>query len=330
MASVGGNDQPATDHLAAVGQLAAAIDPQNRPPFYELINSPSPLNREQATELARILLPIYKANASDVNDKMDPTAEELCAAWFTAAQQGPSQDTSGEFGFAQGTPAGPGAAGWWEYLDPRWPLRLATVWQMKDRAGVVGSYGVGPILRDLMAKAPRARFHLVGHSFGCKVVLSALCYDVPPRPVESALLIQPAISAYCFAADAGGTGQPGGFREALKRVSGQILLTFSHQDSPLYRFFHLAVRRKSDIGDVDLAAGNVSLYAALGGYGPQGLPAEECRVEPMRQPEEGPYTLGANTPKVVALNGGVLVTGHSNVTIPATAFALGNLVFPRP
>jgi len=37
----------------------------------------------------------------------------------------------------RGVGAGPGPPGVLEYLDPRWPVRLATVWRMKDRAGTV-------------------------------------------------------------------------------------------------------------------------------------------------------------------------------------------------
>lgn len=335
IAAAQGNDQASAEQVAAVRDLAASMAPAQRPRFYELINSPKPLTRAQAKELAQLLVPVYSANGSEVANGSVPTADELCDAWFAAARQSPQADTSGEFGFATGTTSGasvspatgPAPAGWLDYLDPRWPLRLSSVWKMKDRAGVVGSHGVGPVLRKLLAEAPQARVHLIGHSFGCKVVMSALCHENPPRAVESALLLQPAVSAFCFAADATGHGQAGGFHEASNRVKTHIMLTFSHRDVPLYRFFHLAVRRKSDIGEVNIAAGTVSLYAALGGYGPQKLAVEEMRIEQMRKPEEGRYAL-TDAPKIIALNGGVLVTGHSDVVTPATALALGSLVFP--
>lgn len=323
------DDLSREEYLHAVHELAADLAPAGRPRFYELISTTTPLTRAQAAELGDLLLPIYQGDGIEFSVPQAESAEDLCAAWFAAAAQSPETDTSGSFGFAMDAASGPAAAGHLDYLDPRWPLRLASVWQMKDRAGRVGSYGVGPVLRDLLISAPTARVHLAGHSFGCKVVLSALCHQQLPRQVESALLLQPAISAYCFAADAAGPGRPGGYCQAPSRVRSHIMLTFSHRDRPLHRFFHLAVRRKSDIGEVNTAAGAVSPYAALGGYGPQGLKPEEARVEPMRKPEEGSYLLGGNNPKIVALNGGALVKSHGDYVTVATAFALSNLVLLR-
>src|SRR5204863_823662 len=121
-------------------------------------------------------------------------------------------------------------------------------------------------------KAPTARVHLIGHSYACKVVLSALCFQELPRPVTSLLLLQPAISYLCFAAaDATGTGKPGGYHDALDKVEQPILTTYSTHDVALRDLFHLAVRRPFDQGEEHIGADvPPSPYAALGGYGPGG------------------------------------------------------------
>ena len=97
-----------------------------------------------------------------------------------------------------------------------------------------------------------------------------------PRPVNSLLLLQGAINHLCFAVDPAGKGRPGGFRPALDRVEVPVLATFSHKDQSLTRFFHLALRRSADLGEVR-PGGRLPepLYAALGGYGPGGC-GEEC------------------------------------------------------
>jgi pimeloyl-ACP methyl ester carboxylesterase len=141
---------------------------------------------------------------------------------------------------------------------------------MKDRAGVVGSAGVGPLLRDVLSAALSGHVHLTGHSYGCRVLLAALREPGLPRPVDSLLLLQPAVNYQCFAGQVPKIGKPGGFRPALWQVRQPILSTFNARDVALHDFFHIAVRRRSDLGETQIAAlGQVpSLYCALGGWAP--------------------------------------------------------------
>ena len=83
------------------------------------------------------------------------------AAWRTGVVLG---DTGG------------GAAGFGDALGgllhgAKEALRQATYWQMKNRAGTVGRHGLGPLLGRLPAGV---RVHLVGHSFGARLVSFAL------------------------------------------------------------------------------------------------------------------------------------------------------------
>ena len=135
-------------------------------------------------------------------------------------------------------------------IDPRNLLRLFSLYQMKDRAGTVGANGnMASLLRKMLA-ATDAGMRVCGHSFGAKVMLSALCAPAPlPRTIASLLLLQPAISHLAMAGEVPGQGVPGGYRRALDLVAGPIFTTFSELDQPLHDVFHLALRRSADIGE---------------------------------------------------------------------------------
>ena len=305
------------------------------------------LSRDEALELARLLAPIYNVAGDELpTSDPAPTDRELVALWEKITRKAPkapessSTGTSGRIGFVRtpGTTPGrvgrtdqpattPEAAGFLDVLDPRLIIRLATVLQMKDRAGVVGAHGVAPLLAELLKTSP-ARVHLIGHSYGCKVVLSALCFQKLPRLVNSLLLLQPAISYLCFAENATGEeepGKPGGYRDALKRVEQPIFTTYSPHDVPLTQFFHLAVRRPSDLGDQQIAgAPPPSRYAALGGFGPGGC-EQDCTEMHMSQVGDL-YDLASGGRKICVLNGVQAIFGHGDISNDYTWWALYNQV----
>ena len=304
-----------------IQSLAATLAKDDLKRFYALAQREADLSENELTELARILAPFYSMidNELPIKDP-PPSLDELIELWQAIARSESSVDTSGEFGFADEPTRAPGAAGILNYLDPRLIIRLTTVLQMKDRAGRVGAYGVGTLLRDLLLKNKTVRLHLIGHSYGCKIVLSALCFQDLPRPINSLLLLQPAVSYLCFARDASGTGQPGGYRVALERVEQPILTTFSSQDAPLTQFFHLTVKRRTDLGEMQIAGVPPNQYAALGGYGPGGCETE-CRIEPMR-PIDDHYDWGSDAPKIYALNGSQAIHNHGDISNNYTWWAL--------
>jgi pimeloyl-ACP methyl ester carboxylesterase len=200
-------------------------------------------------------------------------------------------------------------AGWRDKLSPHDIVRTATVLLMKDRAGRVGARGVSRLLEDLLA-ATTAPVHLVGHSYGCKVVMSALCQVSGwARPVESALLLQPAFSYLAFAADVSGLGAPGGYRPALTRSVQPIWATFSQFDEALTKYFHLAVRRPSDLGDGQIAGSPPSRYSAMGCFGPAEGP-EVARVS-ARSPGTG-YEFPVHA-RVLGVEASNVVSSHSDI-----------------
>jgi pimeloyl-ACP methyl ester carboxylesterase len=190
---------------------------------------------------------------------------------------------------------------------------------MKDRAGVVGASGVGAFLRDAL-DAFAGHVHLLGHSYGARVMLSAVSIAPLPRPVASMLLLQPAVNHLCFAEDAG-EGAPGGYRPALARVAQPILVTHSVKDVPLRRIFHVALRRKRDLGEAQIA-GTAPKFGALGGFGPGGqLSVRRLKIAA----PPAPYDLTGV--EVIALDGSDgAIAGHGDVSNRATWWALHQLV----
>lgn len=195
-------------------------------------------------------------------------------------------------------------------------LRMATVLKMKDRGGVVGANGVAELLQRLLGETG-TRLHIVGHSYGAKVTMTALSRVQAPRAVESVLLLQPAVNHLAFARDV--EGRPGGFRKVLERCRKPVLTTRSKNDIPLRHVFHLAVRRRSDLGEMQFASG-VNQFAAMGGYGPHELaPGELLEVT---LPDRGITYPDLSGHAVIDLNGDGRITGHSDVTNPYTFWAM--------
>jgi hypothetical protein len=310
-------------------ELADLVADEDRSTFYELAQKDD-LSEADATRLAKIIADATRrcenADAETFGGDDQPlSANELLRRARAMPNSSATNGRPGEFSFATGAAGGPAAAFSLSSLDPRKLIRLGTVLQMKDRAARVGAHGVGALVTDVLQADTNVRLHLVGHSYGAIVVLSAVCFPKElPAQVQSMLLLQPAVSQWCFAANVRGKNFPGGYRPALDRVKGTILTTFSKHDGPLTSFFHLAARRDRDLGQPQIA-GDTGLpkapseFAALGGFGPAGLSPQELTVLPMQSPATR-YTLGSA--KICALNGNVAIAGHGDISVPATWWAL--------
>jgi hypothetical protein len=292
------------------------------------------LDERGAEELAALLAPVYRSDGPELGeDGTPPAAPQLAESWLSgtapvapqpppaAAQAGGEDDD--DFGVVAGRQAGPQAAGLLDAFNPRNAIRAASVWLMKDRAGRVGAEAVGPLVREALVES-EARVHLVGHSFGAKVALSALCSRPVARPVHSVLLLQPAVNHLCFA-EAGGGQAAGGYRTALDRVERPVFSTYSAHDAPLTRFFHWALRRSGDLREPLPAAWPEppSPYAALGGFGPHGADGDTQRI-PLKEPGRA-YTLDP-AKRLVAVDGTRSIKSHGAVSVPSTWWALRQLI----
>jgi hypothetical protein len=323
----------ATAAQAARDVLAGLLPAADRERFYALADRPDGLSDAEADELTALVAPLLAGPPDELGVPGDaPTPRDLRVVWEQLPSAAGEPVSSAAGGLiddgAPADPAAPETAGLLDTLkrtvaklDPRELVRVATVLLMKDRAGRVGGRGVADLLRRLVDASPEVRVHLVGHSYGAKVVLSALCVgSAPSRPVDSVLLLEPALSALCFATNVDGSGRPGGYRAALERTRQPILTTFSSHDVPLTRFFHLAVRRPSDLGEAVIAGTPLpSKYGALGGFGPYGCDADRVVVPPAGPPQS--YPLGGPK-RIVAIEGDTIISGHGAVTSPATAWML--------
>jgi hypothetical protein len=322
------------DGLSVLAQEIVA--PEERGQFYELAQA-GDLDPDKALRLAELLAPLYAGADSDVPASGGSQPPGTVAAWIEAQARlaeeegpvvvsGPSGDRLEDAG---GIPsaASPQAAGRLDVLDPRNVVRLATVLLMKDRAGVVGFRGVGPLAARILGARADVRVHLVGHSYGCKASLSAVGAGLPRR-AQSLLLLQPALSFLALSDNVPKLGKPGGYAAVKHGVELPIIATWSRHDVPLRRLFPLAVRRREDLGEQNIGAAGredpPSRFAAMGGWGPRAEP-DVTDLDILRPADGVRYPLAGGA-KVLAVDGTKAISGHGDVTNGATAWALYSLI----
>jgi hypothetical protein len=143
---------------------------------------------------------------------------------------------------------GGGAAGLGDMFDgvtagARRIANFVTYYQMKDRAGVVGSTGVAGVLKKCRKAQPALRIHLVGHSFGGRLVTAAAAGLPKNTPDVTVSLLQAAFSHNALSADFG-KGKAGFYRSVLadRRVSGPIIITHTKNDRAVGVAYPLASR----------------------------------------------------------------------------------------
>jgi pimeloyl-ACP methyl ester carboxylesterase len=177
--------------------VSAALKDEAASRLVELVDGRTGVGEDDARDTAEMLIDGLRGTDPD-DASQPPTIDELLDAW--AALDGASPEPADPDDFGEPTVANgaaPRTAGFPGVLDPRNLLRVATVWLMKDRSGKVGARGVGPLVQHVLSDTS-ARVHLVGHSFGCRVVLSSVAVAPTARSVRSMLLLQPAVNRWCF------------------------------------------------------------------------------------------------------------------------------------
>lgn len=112
-------------------------------------------------------------------------------------------------------------------------LRIGSYYQMKARAGDIGRRALGPFLTRLNTDCPKVRVHLIGHSFGARLVSFALA-GIPTAeasPVASLTLVQGAFSHWAFTEAADNPfGEPGALCRFADRVHGPLVATYTKSD----------------------------------------------------------------------------------------------------
>ncbi|MEV8095164.1 hypothetical protein [Kitasatospora sp. NPDC085879] len=154
------------------------------------------------------------------------------------------------------------------------PLRVLTFWQMKRRARDLGERGAAALLGDLQTAAPTARFHLMGHSFGCiaisAAVSRALGRGVDRHPVDTLVLVQGAMSLWSFCSHIPPRPARSGYFHRILGdglVQGPVVVTTSVHDRAVRVFYPLGAGAKRQ---VDFEAGDLPTYGGIGTFGVRG------------------------------------------------------------
>jgi hypothetical protein len=158
-------------------------------------------------------------------------------------------------------------------------LRVFSYNTMKARAGTVGRNGLGPLLSALHAQSPAVRVHLIGHSFGARLVSFALSGMSRPAdsPVASLLLLQGAFSHWSFAhAQDNPFGSPGALNAYADRVHGPLVATHTVYDWAVGVWYPKA----SFLAHQDAAAAVADRWGGMGSDGFQAVKPAEDRTMP--------------------------------------------------
>jgi hypothetical protein len=157
-------------------------------------------------------------------------------------------------------------------------LRSMSYYEMKNRAGVIGRAGLGPLIGQLATANPGIRVHLMGHSFGARLAAYALSglpdsAVGPSSPVKSLLLIQGAFSHFTFANPIPdpAAGSAGALASFASRVDGPLLATFTAADRALGWWYPAASLLAHQ--DCQSAADLTYQWGAIGHDGYQQSPA---------------------------------------------------------
>jgi hypothetical protein len=201
-------------------------------------------------------------------------------------------------------------------------LRQASFWLMKHRARTVGEQGMHTFVADLQRSCD-ASVHLMGHSFGCIVASSILGgpggNSALPRPVDSAVLVQGAMSLWSYAEEIPDSDQPGYFRHVLAShgVSGPIVTTQSVNDRAVGLAFPAAVGL---VGEVDFVV-TLPKFGGIGTFGIQGTALAEPKD---MLDQSGDYQFQSG--RIYNVNGSPFIPDHSGIDGPQVAHLLWQAV----
>jgi hypothetical protein len=221
-----------------------------------------------------------------------------------------------------------GAAGIGDAFGRLWDgakeaLRQLTYFEMKKRAGVVGKQGLGPLLGRIHQADPELRIHLLGHSFGARLVSFALAGlpDGAGSPVKSLYLLQGAFSHFAFAdALPMDRSRGGALKGMAARVDGPLVASFTVHDLAVGKLYPLAA-----LSSRDDAAGLEDQLFRWGGIGHDGAQAVDAAVAGLGPVGTGyPFQKG----RFVNLDGNAIINrggppsgAHSDIFHPELVWA---------
>jgi pimeloyl-ACP methyl ester carboxylesterase len=196
-------------------------------------------------------------------------------------------------------------------------LNFTTYYQMKERAGTIGINGVAPVIRKLRQKLPQLRIHLVGHSFGGRVVTAAAdAASATADKVNTLTLLQAAYSHNGLAQKFDGKND-GFFRKIVtgKKVLGPIVVTCTKNDGAVGIAYPLASR----LGGQNAAAlGDAN--DPYGGIGRNGAVKTPEAVNGVLAAANTPYQFESG--HIYNLNCDAVIKDHSDICKPQVAWAM--------
>lgn len=215
------------------------------------------------------------------------------------------------------------------------PLRQLSYWTMKKRARRIGEGGMHDFLNRLQRETRdrHVRIHLMGHSFGTIVISGMLggpdARGTLERPVDSVVLVQGAVSLWCYAPTIPFAGAGAGyFARVLAdgKVSGPVVTTQSKHDTAVGVLYPLASRVSGSA-----SFGNFPEFGAIGTFGMQGLDKAIYTDQPMNAAHQS-YQFGKG--RVYNLNGSQFIAkgdgasgAHSDIAGPEVAHTIWEAAF---
>jgi hypothetical protein len=325
----------ATDWPAVASQPPAEFDELKT--LMDGIEDAGDDTKARAVDLVRKLLPKDAASTDDASQRFFDTGAAALLSKLTKKLNPPAipagVGAASLDPFSTGKVSGlGGAAGFRDVLGGVKSgflhlLNFATYYVMKARAGDVGVKGVAPLIVTLRDKRGELRIHMIGHSFGCRVLAStinSLPDDEKFRP-DTVLLLQGAFSHNGFAmkGDVEGVDR-GAFRDVIekKKVRGAIAITHTRNDKAVGIAYPIASRingvTAAALGDAD------DIFGGLGSNGtqtkqttPEGIPGT---LLPVGQPY--PFANGVPSSTPCNLKADEFIKGHSDIQKPEVAYAL--------
>jgi pimeloyl-ACP methyl ester carboxylesterase len=277
--------------------------------------------REEYVELLRSILNPDDKHFDDASKEFfDRDPEEL----FKGLGDGVNAPGAhGSGGSASGVHAG-GAAGLGDLVSgvkaaARRLANFTTYYAMKERAGVVGRVGLAPVLKRLREQNKELRLHLIGHSFGGRVVTAAACAFSRDTPRVTISLLQAAYSHNGLAKNFDQKGHDGAFRAILSehRASGPIIITHTKNDKAVGIAYPLASRiarqEAAALGDEN------DPYGGMGRNGAQATPEAKAKAGNLLH-AGGAYNFAPGG--VFNLKADDFISDHSDVGGQQVAYAI--------
>jgi hypothetical protein len=320
-------DEPAQrEALEGLKALVPRLEdsPKAQREFADLLRSalaaePLPDNAKEAAE-EDASDTFFRLPGDDLMERLGRPVE-LAEAPVSEPGDGPLDDLGGAARL-DSDPAG-GAAGIGDFLSGVKAaagnlLNYATFFSMKQRAGTVGQRGVNGMLREIADEHPDLRVHLVGHSFGARLVTAATAgadggSAFSPR---SLVLLQAAFSHNGFAENFDGKGGDGDFRRVVstRLVKGPIVVSHTRNDKAVGLAYPLA----SLVSGSD-SAGLGDENDRFGGLGRNGARFTPEAVLGKLAPVSDTYRFERG--RIYNLRADSVISNHSDIVKPEVAHA---------